>query len=346
MRKIAVYIGVGFVSLFSLISFSITGLATGNQAAFSVNAEQSVYQMDKTKTYFDLSLPVNESVPLVIHVTNNSDEAIEVVGEVSPATTNINGVVEYGKTQNQLTSSVPFDITKVASFEKEKQTIASKQTVDFVVNVSIPTKNYAGIVAGGITLRDITEEKTSDETKGPFKNKFAYAIALLVHGEKTPVEDVITLKEVTPTQVNSRNVVSAAIENETTNYINKVSIEASVTDNSGKEVLSEKKEDMQIAPSSMFQFPIYYEKQAMKAGEYTLTMTVRSEKQKWQLKKSFTITEEKATALNKTDVSKKEENKNVQWIVFILIGIILLLIVILAIVLKSSNKGFKFRKNK
>ncbi|WP_280115504.1 WxL protein host-binding domain-containing protein [Enterococcus gallinarum] len=90
------------------------------------------------------------------------------------------------------------------------------QTVDFVVNVSIPTKDCAGIVAGGITLRDISEEKTSDETKGPFKNKFSYAVALLVHGEKIPVEDVITLKEVMPIQVNSRNVVSAAIENETT----------------------------------------------------------------------------------------------------------------------------------
>ncbi|EGO7555689.1 DUF916 and DUF3324 domain-containing protein, partial [Enterococcus faecalis] len=315
MKQIAVYIGAGIISLLSLIGFSLTGVAAENQADFSVNAEQSVYQVDKSKTYFDLSLPVNESVPLVIHVTNNSEEAIEVAGELSPATTNINGVVEYGKTQNQLTSSVPFDITKVASFEKEKQTIAPKQTVDFVVNVSVPTKDYAGIVAGGITLRDVTEEKTSSETKGMFKNKFAYAIALLVHGDKTPVENAVTLKEVTPTQVNSRNVVSAAIENKTANYINKVSIEASVTDTSGKEVLNEKKEDMQIAPSSLFQFPIYYEKQEMKAGKYTLTMTVRSEKQEWQLKKSFTITEEKATALNKTDVSEKEESRNVQWLV-------------------------------
>ncbi|HDP1317658.1 TPA: DUF916 domain-containing protein, partial [Enterococcus faecalis] len=211
MKQIAVYIGVGIVSLLSLIGFSLTGVATENQADFSVNAEQSAYQVDKSKTYFDLSLPVNESVPLVIHVTNNSEEVIEVAGELSPATTNINGVVEYGKTQNQLTSSVPFDITKVASFEKEKQTIAPKQTVDFVVNISVPTKDYAGVVAGGITLRDVTEEKTSSETKGMFKNKFAYAIALLVHGDKTPVENAVTLKEVTPTQVNSRNVVSAAI---------------------------------------------------------------------------------------------------------------------------------------
>ncbi|EIR4022451.1 hypothetical protein IGK25_002675 [Enterococcus sp. DIV1614a] len=337
MKQIAVYIGVGIISLLSLIGFSLTGVATENQADFSVNAEQSAYQVDKSKTYFDLSLPVNESVPLVIHVTNNSEEAIEVAGELSPATTNINGVVEYGKTQNQLTSSVPFDITKVASFEKEKQTIAPKQTVDFVVNVSVPTKDYAGIVAGGITLRDVTEEKTSSETKGMFKNKFAYAIALLVHGDKTPVENTVTLKEVTPTQVNSRNVVSAAIENKTANYINKVSIEASVTDASGKEVLSEKKEDMQIAPSSLFQFPIYYEKQAMKAGKYTLTMTVRSEKQEWQLKKSFTITEEKATALNKTDVSEKEESRNVQWLVLGLVGIIFLLLIILIVVLKKKK---------
>lgn len=337
MKQIAVYIGVGIISLLSLIGFSLTGVATENQADFSVNAEQSAYQVDKSKTYFDLSLPVNEAVPLVIHVTNNSEEAIEVAGELSPATTNINGVVEYGKTQNQLTSSVPFDITKVASFEKEKQTIAPKQTVDFVVNVSVPTKDYAGIVAGGITLRDVTEEKTSSETKGMFKNKFAYAIALLVHGDKTPVENAVTLKEVTPTQVNSRNVVSAAIENKTANYINKVSIEASVTDASGKEVLSEKKEDMQIAPSSLFQFPIYYEKQAMKAGKYTLTMTVRSEKQEWQLKKSFTITEEKATALNKTDVSEKEESRNVQWLVLGLVGIIFLLLIILIVVLRKKR---------
>ncbi|EPB2997050.1 DUF916 and DUF3324 domain-containing protein [Enterococcus faecalis] len=337
MKQIAVYIGAGIISLLSLIGFSLTGVAAENQADFSVNAEQSVYQVDKSKTYFDLSLPVNESVPLVIHVTNNSEEAIEVAGELSPATTNINGVVEYGKTQNQLTSSVPFDITKVASFEKEKQTIAPKQTVDFVVNVSVPTKDYAGIVAGGITLRDVTEEKTSSETKGMFKNKFAYAIALLVHGDKTPVENAVTLKEVTPTQVNSRNVVSAAIENKTANYINKVSIEASVTDTSGKEVLNEKKEDMQIAPSSLFQFPIYYEKQEMKAGKYTLAMTVRSEKQEWQLKKSFTITEEKATALNKTDVSEKEESRNVQWLVLGLVGVIFLLLIILIVVLKKKK---------
>lgn len=336
MKRMVVQLVAGVITLLGLASFSSPVLGAENQANFSVNAEQSVYQIDKSKTYFDLSLPVKETVPLVIHVTNNSDKSIDVAGELSHATTNINGVVEYGKTKNQLTENIPFDITKVASFEKEKQTIEPKQTKDFVINITVPTKDYAGVVAGGITLRDVTEDGASDKSKGMFKNKFAYAIALLVHGDKSPEKSNIKLKDVLPTQVNSRNVISAVIENQTANYINKVSVTASVYDGKEKEILKEKKEDMQIAPNSIFQFPIYYEKQAMKAGEYVLTMTVKSENQEWKLKKSFTITEDKARALNKTDVSEKEGNNDMWWMVVALSGIILVLVIILIFVMKKK----------
>ena len=336
MKRIVAYLVAGMIALFGLANFSSPVLGAENRADFSVNAEQSVYQIDKSKTYFDLSLPVKETVPLVIHVTNNSDEAVEVAGEISPATTNLNGVVEYGKTSNKLTGNVPFDITQIASFEKRQQTIEPKQTNDFVVNVMVPTKEYAGIVVGGITLRDVTEEKDSNDEKGMFKNKFAYAIALLLHGDKTPIKNNITLKEVLPTQVNSRNVINAGIENKTANYLNKVSIEASVVDNKGKEVLKEKKEEMQIAPSSIFQFPIYYGQQRMKSGKYTLNLTVKSEQEEWKLQKTLMISSNKASELNKTDVSENKEKSNIEWLVFILIGVIIALIIAFVIVLKKK----------
>lgn len=337
MKRMVAHLLAGVITLLGLASFSSPALGAENQADFSVNAEQSVYQIDKSKTYFDLSLPVKETVPLVVHVTNNSDKAIEVAGELSPATTNLNGVVEYGKTQNKLTTNVPFDITQIASFEKRKQTIEAKQTKDFVVNVTAPTNEYAGVVAGGITLRDVTEDQASNDEKGMFKNKFAYAIALLIHGDKPAVKNNITLKEVVPTQVNSRNVVSAAIENEAANYINKVSIEARIVDQKGKEILKENKEDMQIAPNSIFQFPIYYGQQEMKSGKYTLNMTVKSENEEWQLQKSFKISSDKASELNKTDVSEKEENSNIRWLLIGLTGIILALLIILIIVLRKKR---------
>lgn len=74
----------------------------------------------------------------------------------------------------------------------------------------------------------------------------------------------------------------------------------------------------------------------MKAGKYTLSMTVKTENKEWQLKKPFRIIEEKATELNKTDVSKQEEAKDVKWFVIALVVGILLLINALMFVLKRK----------
>lgn len=338
MDKIISYIVIGTITLIGVFGFSKDSFASENHADFSVNAEQSVYQVDKGKTYFDVSLPVNENIPLVVHVTNNSTKTIEVVGEVSPATTNINGVVEYGKTKNQLTSAVPFDITKFASFEKEKQTIQPNQTVDFILNVSIPTKEYAGVVAGGLTFRDVTKEtQQEDSEKSMFRNKFAYAIALLIHGEHPKTENKVSLKDVLVSQINHRNVVIAKIENMEANYINKVSVEARIVNNNGENILSEKKKDLQIAPNSIFAFPIYYEKQEMKSGEYTLQLLVKTENKVWKFDKTFTITKEKAKELNQTDVLEKERAKNSNWLVVLLIVIILILVFILLIQIKVKK---------
>lgn len=165
----------------------------------------------------------------------------------------------------------------------------------------------------------------------------------IIEENKIVIKNRLSLKEQKTGKYNSV-ILSDQLREELEIYINKNFTEYVNNDElehylfpSGKEVLSEKKEDMQIAPSSLFQFPIYYEKQAMKAGKYTLTMTVRSEKQEWQLKNSFTITEEKATALNKTDVSEKEESRNVQWLVLGLVGIIFLLLIILIVVLRKKR---------
>lgn len=313
--------------------------ASDNKADFTVNAEQSTYQVDKQKTYFDLSLPTNKSVPLTIHVTNNSNESLDIEGEISAATTNLNGVVEYSQTDNQLTGKQPFDITEVATLETKTQTIAPQQTVDFIVNVNVPTDNYAGVVAGGITLRDVTEKKEDDKSNEMFQNKFAYSIALILHGKKAGEKTELSLNNVSPNQVNSRNVLSAAIYNDSANYVNKVSIDAKVIDSEKKEVLSETKENMQIAPNSIFQFPLYYEKEKVEAGTYILEMVVRSNDSEWNLSKEFTIHKEKATELNKTDVNQIA-NEESNGITYLLIGMMCLIVglIILVVILWKKRK--------
>ena len=324
--------------IMAFVCFSPALAFADDHANFSVVADQSPYQVDKDKSYFDLSLPVSETVDLTIHVTNNSDEPITIAGEVAQATTNLNGVVEYSKTDNRLTKNVPFDITTIASFDNPKQTIDAHQTVDFVLHVTAPTADYAGVVAGGVSFHDVTEEKEDSNDTAMFKNKFAYAIALLLHGNQEAKANDLKLTSAKPGQVNSRNVIHARIENQASNYLSNVTVKAKVLDDNGKEVLSDKKENLQIAPDSIFELPVYYNGKEMKAGTYRMKLNISSGDQTWELEKAFTITQKKAKKLNKTDVSPKEENNNNQWLLIGLMGaVIVLLLVLIVIVLKKKR---------
>ena len=325
-------------TLVAFFCFSPTLTFADNKANFSVVADQSPYQVDKDKTYFDLSLPVNETVDLTVHITNDSDETITIAGEVAQATTNLNGVVEYAKTDNKLTDHIPFDITAVASFDNPQQTIDAHQTVGFVLHVTVPTVDYAGVVAGGMSFHDVTEEKEDSNDTAMFKNKFAYVIALLLHGNQDAQQTNLSLTKATPGQVNSRNVIHARIENQASNYLSKVTIKAKVLDSNGKEVLSDEKDSLQIAPDSIFDFPVYYNGKEMKAGKYQMKLTISSGDQNWELKKAFTITQKKAKKLNKTDVSPKEETNNNQWVIIGLMGaVIVLLLVLIVFILRKKR---------
>ncbi|WP_275344692.1 DUF916 and DUF3324 domain-containing protein [Enterococcus faecium] len=322
-----------------LLPRSVFAEDSDSKADFLVTVEQSSYQVDKQKTYFDLSLPVNKQIPLTVHVENNSNKSIDINATINNATTNFNGVVEYSETNDQLNGNQPFDITEAAKLEKDIQTIEPKKSVNFVINVKVPTKDYSGVVAGGITLSDVTEDKNIDKKSKMFKNRFAYAVAIILHGEKKEVPTELTLKEVVPNQINSRNVLNTKIINDSANYVSKVTIDAKVVNENRNEVLHEKKDNMQIAPSSIFQFPLHYEEEKMKAGKYTLEMSISSNGSNWNLSKEFTIQEDKAKEFNETDVVQNEQ-KNTNTMIYVIIGliaVIVLLTVVVMILLKKRK---------
>ena len=215
---------IGLIAIIAIMNFSFKTVfaAEDNKLSFSVHTEQSEYQVDKTKSYFDLKVPFNKSIPLIIQVTDNSEKEIKIEGDVNAATTNINGVVEYDKTHNKLTNNVPFDIKKSAYFKNQKQIIKPKKTVDFILNITMPKRKYKGIVAGGITFRNITEGKKKQT------NKLVYAIALLLHGDREVKKNRLIVNNVVSTKINGREALISMISNETAKYINKFSIDAKV----------------------------------------------------------------------------------------------------------------------
>lgn len=330
MKKIFIFMLIGCIIC---IERATIVEAEENPMNFQVNLSQSEYQIDKQKNYFDLKLPEMKKIALSIELENMADKSIMIEAEINNATTNLNGVVEYGSSDDKL-KGAPFDLKKVVKLTEKKFELApmSKKIVN--LEVEVPTIDYDGVVAGGLTFRDITKKEEKNIKEGSmFTNRFGYAIAIVLHGAKPPVPSNIVLDSVAVTQLNGRNAISAELVNKTANYLNNVIIDSVLKDKNGKEIFNEKKENMQLAPNSIFKFPLLYKEQKIEPGEYELELNIKSNDESWKLKRKFTIEKSQAETYNKSDViqANKAQETNKLMGIIILLSVLLLIFIIIGV---------------
>lgn len=140
----------------------------------------SPFQVDQTQNYFDLNIPSNQAITLSVRICNLVDFPINLSISANQATTNLNGIVEYGPATNKLSKEVPLKLSECVTVLQPKITLPTKSTIQTSVLVSIPNNQFAGVVAGGLTFLDTTSKNQTNDVA--FNNRFAYTIALLIHG--------------------------------------------------------------------------------------------------------------------------------------------------------------------
>ena len=286
-----------------ILSFYFFAFGIETSAAelrFSVETEIPENQIDKTKTYFDLMMKPDQEQILKVRAANSTDENLVIDVSVKSATTNSNGVIEYGESLTALDKS------------------AIIQLKDGGESVELPAKSEKV---------DETKDKQKENTNGlAIENRYAYTVAVLLRENETVVQPELSLEKVEPTQRNARSVISATLLNHEAAYLQSMKVTANVKNKKTNNVILEKEqEDMQMALNSIFNFPIPYEENEMEAGTYVLAMTVEGSGKKWQFTKEFTISKEEAKTFNEKDVTvKKTESK----LIYLLIGLLLLLLII------------------
>ncbi|NBA63743.1 DUF3324 domain-containing protein, partial [Enterococcus mundtii] len=172
------------------------------------------------------------------------------------------------------------------------------------------------------------------------KNEFAYVVGVVVSNTRDSVQPELELLDVFADQLNYRNVISATLQNFTPTFVNQLAVEATVKRAGENDVLYQaKKEMMQMAPNSNFNFPISLEGDRFRSGNYVLELTATSGENEWSWTHEFTIEADEARKLNQEDVMIDSSIN--WWMVGAIILIILLLgIVLYLILLKKKAKEY------
>lgn len=318
-------------TLFGILMASlvwVTPLVSASEFNFGVYTVIPDNQIDKQKSYFNLKMEPNQKQTLTIQLKNDTANDVIIAPKIHSATTNLNGVVEYGPVKEERDPSLLYELGELIKTDEEI-TIPAKSKIDLKLHVTMPEKEFKGVLAGGITLEEKKDpSKNKKDTKDglSIENKYAYVVGITLQENDEKVEQDLKLHDVKAGQLNARNVINAKLQNPTATYLNRFEIDAEITKKGKKEVLyTSKKSDMQVAPNSTFNYPIPLDGKELQPGTYTLHLKAASSKESWEFQKDFKIEGKEAEELNKKDVTIKEPNYTwyiVGMLIILLVGVL------------------------
>ncbi|MBO1306728.1 DUF916 and DUF3324 domain-containing protein [Enterococcus sp. 669A] len=347
-----------FIALF--ISLGAADFAEASEFPFSVNPVLPENQIAGQKGYYDVLMQPGQEQELSLELANGTAQDVTVNIALSNAKTNDNGVVEYSANEIPVHSSLKHPFEDLVEYEKQVTIPAGSQQV-YTFKVKMPEEEIPGVIAGGIFLQAVENEnqESSEEQGVAVKNKFAYALAVLLNQSEAKGIGELKLTQAEAAQRNVRNVIRGHFENPAPYYLNGLAIIGEVTREGEDEVLySSTSENMQMAPNSSFWYSIPLDGQELEAENYVYRATAYAVKdtdgeytfgednegnpqnyqKKWEFEQPFEVTRGTASSFNEADVDVQENKPDMTWIYYLLGAIIFLLLIVVILLVRRNKK--------
>lgn len=331
--------------LIALFSLAIMPKQTVRAASlnFSVAAQLPSNQVDTSVSYFSLKVAPQQTQTLNLVITNSDSRAHRYRIAVNRAHTNTNGEIDYTKHGLKPATSLQADIeTMTPKPFVVKVQPQQKQTVG--IRLTTPVKAWQGLVLGGIQVTELDSTAAKSSRKGlTLANEYAYVVgvALQESGNYAGITPKIKCNSVKAHQLNYRNTITATLENTTATPIHQLKLKVAITKAGAKHTyIRYTKQDMAMAPTSTFAFPISTNNTPLVAGQYTMDMVATTAGQTFHFVKTFTITGAQARKLNHTAVDQQQSPFH--WLLVgagILFGLLLLVVLILIILLIRQRRS-------
>ena len=333
MRQKVMYSTLVCSFLLCLLLFPTRSFAdeagTEEKMGFSVESIIPENQVDRTKTYFYLSVMPEQTQTIQVKLKSLQEAPVTVQINIHDAVSSSIGAIDYAQEKPKLDQSLTDPITKVVRMKDDVKEVTLKNKEEKVVDFEItpPKTPFAGVKLG--SLRFLRKNETADKQTSGLIPQYARVIAVMLTEDEEPFNQgaELHLKRVGLQLSNGRKVIAARIQNDQPKVLQEMTIQGSVRRKGEKKSLAKQKlENFSVAPNSNFDFEIPLGLEPFDAGTYIFTGKAEGDGRTWQWTKEFTIGKEHADKINEETAYKVVIPNWVPWTALGLIGALAVLV--------------------
>ncbi|BDR59574.1 WxL protein host-binding domain-containing protein [Xylocopilactobacillus apicola] len=281
-----------------------------------------------------------------LNIDNKSDKDGDFLIVANSAYTGVDGQIHYDLRAPERDETQLYNFRYLVKDNEQRVTVPANTKQSFKLNLELPQdSSYHGQVLGAVTVYQLnSQDKFKKGAKTEIVNRFAvgFPIALNFGGSEIPVnslKDPFKIGVVQPGfGLRGGLAILAQLRNTKPAQMLDFTVKGKITDVKTKRVLFRaKNEGVQMAPNSIYNYQIYWTaKDGLKAGTYQIALDIQMPgKDKYHLKKNFTITPSQAAKLNE-HVGIKPDYR---WLYILLAVIALILLLLLTFFISRHQRN-------
>lgn len=282
--------------------------------------------------YFNVKLKADQAETLRIKVYNPTNRTITIHSSVQDATTVDNGGINYLGEQPVNKQLLPNRGSRLVTIAKQTK-LHANETRWIKVKIAPIKHLFNGQKAMAINL-----SATQSKTAAPIRNRFVYAIGLVLNGEKLQQKQYhyINSPQIKTRFVNKHQAaISIKIANPDPRYLMDSQVSVTLKNQKWSFVKYEnKRQHVKVAPNSDFYDDLLLGGKRLVPGVYQMTLSVKDDGYHRIIHKYVKITKSEASYINRYNY---EYLKHRNWIIGGCIVVILVLIVAVWISLKRKK---------
>ncbi|AMP20976.1 hypothetical protein AZF37_07205 [endosymbiont 'TC1' of Trimyema compressum] len=198
----------------------------------------------------------------------------------------------------------------------------------------MPNNVAEGVILGGMQIGE-KESALEDFNTNQVFNSYAFIKGVKLVNGNIP-EPELEISNAVANQFLRKPVVTINVQNTRATLISNMSIKAEFRKENFSQIIQEyQKDDLEMAPNSNVDLPIYWNEETIEPGMYTLYVIAECGSKKWEKELAFTVNS--ITSENIKNTEGVKENSSVGYVIIGLLIIISLFLVYIIIIRKKRN---------